>query len=114
MTTTEPVLPHRVKTSLPADIDTSPPAPLATFLGLFSLGLGAAELFAAPQMAALTGVPRPELLRAYGAREIATGIGLLTTRRPALWLWGRVLGDVMDLATLAATAEMVDRDVSSG
>jgi uncharacterized membrane protein len=42
------------------------------------------------------------LLRFVGARELASGAGLLTTReehRPQ-WLWSRVAGDAMDLALL--------------
>jgi hypothetical protein len=41
------------------------------------------------------------LIRAYGAREIAKGIGILTSADPTPWLWGRVAGDVLDLGTLA-------------
>ena len=36
-----------------------------------------------------------------GLREIATGVGILTQRRPAGWLWARVGGDIVDLAGLA-------------
>jgi len=35
-----------------------------------------------------------------GLREIATGIGILTQRRPAEWLWARVGGDIIDLIAL--------------
>jgi hypothetical protein len=35
-----------------------------------------------------------------GAREIATGVGILASGRPTGWLWTRVLGDVIDLAVL--------------
>jgi hypothetical protein len=41
------------------------------------------------------------LFQAYGLREIATGIGVLSADDPAPWLWGRVGGDALDLATLA-------------
>ncbi len=43
------------------------------------------------------------LIQAYGVREIATGIGILTSSGPgrAPWIWGRVGGDALDLATLA-------------
>jgi len=34
-------------------------------------------------------------------REIATGIGILSSRDPTPWIWGRVGGDALDLATLA-------------
>jgi uncharacterized membrane protein len=40
------------------------------------------------------------LLRAVGLRELASGIGILTNRKPGGWLWGRVAGDLMDLALL--------------
>jgi uncharacterized membrane protein len=40
------------------------------------------------------------LLRAFGAREIASGAGILAGRRPTNWLWSRVGGDAMDLAVL--------------
>ncbi|NLD55766.1 MAG: hypothetical protein GX652_14020, partial [Burkholderiaceae bacterium] len=42
------------------------------------------------------------IVRMYGLREIATGVGLLAARDPEPWLWGRVAGDALDLATLAA------------
>ena len=42
-----------------------------------------------------------ELLRAYGAREIVAGVGILAQDDPTPWMWGRVGGDVLDLGTLA-------------
>ena len=36
-----------------------------------------------------------------GQREIATGIGILSSDQPAPWIWGRVGGDALDMATLA-------------
>jgi hypothetical protein len=75
---------------------------LANFLGWFSLGLGAAELVAPDALERWLGVEgRRALVQAYGVREIGTGIGILTERRPAEWVWGRVAGDVLDLGTLA-------------
>jgi len=93
---------HAVKTRLPDDIDNSSPRPLATFLGLFSIGLGLAELCMTRTMERTTGVRSPGLLRGYGVREIVSGAGILTADRPAFWLWSRVAGDVIDLATLGA------------
>lgn len=76
---------------------------LAVGLGWFSLGLGALELLAAEPLARRLGMRGQEsLLRAYGLREIATGIGLLTARDRRPWVWARVGGDALDLATLAA------------
>jgi hypothetical protein len=75
---------------------------MAQGLGWFSLGLGAVELLAAPALARALGMEgRENLLRAYGAREVATGLGILTQEDPTPWVWGRVAGDALDLATLA-------------
>ncbi|HEX4227531.1 MAG TPA: SRPBCC family protein [Bryobacteraceae bacterium] len=79
---------------------------LAAGLGWFSIGLGAAELIAPDRVAQLAGLPvnnkRESILRAYGWREIAAGIGILTESRPAGWLWARVAGDAVDLASLGS------------
>jgi uncharacterized membrane protein len=72
-------------------------------LGLFSIGLGLAEIFASRELARFIGVKnRPAVFAALGAREILSGIGILAQRRPAGWLWSRVIGDVMDLSLLGA------------
>ncbi|VTT99506.1 Uncharacterized protein OS=Methylobacterium nodulans (strain ORS2060 / LMG 21967) GN=Mnod_5158 PE=4 SV=1 [Gemmataceae bacterium] len=102
---------HPIKTSLPAGTDATPPKPLATFLGLFSLGLGLAEALTPRGMADTTGVRSPNLLRVYGVREIVSGVGILASRDPAVWLWTRVGGDALDLATLAGAYRAAgDRD----
>jgi hypothetical protein len=78
---------------------------LAKGLGWFSIGLGVAELFAPRWMARVTGLEgRERLVQAYGAREIATGVGILGSDNPAPWVWGRVGGDALDLATLGTGA----------
>ena len=73
-------------------------------LGWFSLALGAAELIAPGQVARLIGVSPNRrtraMLRAYGARELASGIGILLRPTEPKWLWARVGGDAIDLATL--------------
>lgn len=79
---------------------------LARGLGWFSLALGMAQIAAPAGMARLIGVPDGEenlaAMRAVGVREIASGIGILATRRPARadWVWARVGGDAIDLALL--------------
>ncbi|MCE5267901.1 MAG: SRPBCC family protein [Planctomycetaceae bacterium] len=79
----------------------------ATALGLFSIGLGAAEIIFPRAIAGWLGIRRRQiLLRALGAREIATGIGLLSGRGRATWLWSRVLGDAIDLGLLAAASQL--------
>jgi hypothetical protein len=73
-------------------------------LGWFSVGLGVAELFFARGMARMMGMRGQEgLLRLYGLREIAAGIGIFACKDdPSAWMWGRVAGDAVDIATLAA------------
>ena len=52
---------------------------------------------------ALAGAPNlPFVTRMHGLREIAIGTGLLMSRDPPPWLWGRVAGDVIDVATVGA------------
>ena len=106
MTTSFPTVSPRVKTRLPAeyqDVGRSE-QPVATFLGLFSIGLGLWELAAPRSVARTTGANlHPQLIQAYGLRELMAGFGLLTQRDAVgNWLWARVAGDVMDLATLGA------------
>jgi hypothetical protein len=73
----------------------------ACALGWFSIGLGLAELLAPQLVARLIGLPgREGVVRAYGMRELVTGIGILGSDRPATWVWGRVAGDALDLASL--------------
>lgn len=74
---------------------------LAEGLGWFSVALGAAEIIAPGALSSLAGVGRRGVARSAGVRELATGIGILTQRNPAPWLWSRVVGDVIDLAVLA-------------
>ena len=63
---------------------------LARGLGWFSIGLGVAELVVPSQLARFLGMEeRTELIRAYGAREIMTGIGILSQEDPTPWIWGR-------------------------
>lgn len=79
---------------------------LAKGLGVFSIGLGLAELFASRAICRALGLHRHEtLVKAYGAREIATGIAILASHDPTPWMWGRVGGDAVDLATLATGFE---------
>lgn len=75
---------------------------LARGLGWFSIALGVLELTAPRTLADTLGMKdRQYLLAGYGAREIATGVGILAASDPAPWIWGRVGGDVLDFGTLA-------------
>lgn len=76
---------------------------LARLLGWFSLGLGAAELLAPRTLTRALGAEGHEaLVRGYGLRELASGAGILSRRRPTGWVWSRVAGDALDLATLGS------------
>jgi hypothetical protein len=79
---------------------------LARGLGLFSIALGIAEIAAPRAIARTLGMKGQEgLIAGYGVREIATGIGILASKDPTPWIWGRVAGDGLDLATLATALE---------
>jgi uncharacterized membrane protein len=78
--------------------------PLTRGLGWFALGLGAAELVAPRSLARLLGL-RPGvwtsgLIRACGAREALSGIGILAGEQPVLWLQARLAGDLADAGLL--------------
>jgi hypothetical protein len=76
---------------------------VARGLGWFSIGLGLTEVLAARSLGKLLGMEtRTGLLRVFGLREIATGVGILSQHRPAPWLWARVGGDVLDLVALGS------------
>jgi hypothetical protein len=76
---------------------------LARGLGWFSIGLGLAEMLTPRMLTEQLGMEGKEpLLRFYGAREMAAGIGILMSDNPSPWIWGRVAGDALDLATLAS------------
>src|SRR5215211_8122595 len=79
---------------------------LARGLVWFSIGLGLAEVIAPRALARALGMEGTEtVIRAYGMREIATGVGILASEDPTPWIWGRVAGDALDLATLATGLE---------
>lgn len=70
-------------------------------LGWFSIAIGLAELAMTKKVSkAMQLEKRPGLVRSCGARELATGIGILTRKQTGRWIWARVAGDVMDLAAL--------------
>jgi hypothetical protein len=73
---------------------------LARALGWFSIGLGAMEILAPGALARFLGSERRGLIRSFGLREVAAGVGILAGKRVAPWIWARVAGDVLDLAAL--------------
>jgi len=73
-------------------------------LAILSLVLGAGGSFMPGAVARLSGLETHErLLPLVGLRELAAGVGLLTSRNPTPWLWSRVVGDGMDLAVILAS-----------
>jgi hypothetical protein len=79
------------------------PMDLARALGWFSIGLGVAEVVAPGLLSRMLGVRgRETLVRGFGWREIATGVGVLASRDPTPWIKGRLAGDALDLAALSA------------
>ena len=80
-------------------------------LGLFSLALGALELLAAPRIARSLDAPRRKgLIRAFGAREVVAGLGLVGAPASSSAVWGRVAGDALDLVALGAAARKSPRN----
>jgi uncharacterized membrane protein len=83
---------------------------IATGLGWFSLGLGAAQLLAPGALNRLAGIHDDAAARLaqriVGVREVGAFAAIMADRpRPALPLWSRVGGDLMDLALLARAWE---------
>jgi uncharacterized membrane protein len=84
----------------------APEDPVAKGLGVFSLALGIPQVLMPGRLNRMIGVRDDAKsrmwMRAVGAREIAAGVGIFSTRRPAQWVWARVAGDTMDLALLGS------------
>jgi hypothetical protein len=74
---------------------------IAQGLGWFSIGLGATQLVAPKWLSRRIGVrSHGPGMRTLGVRELSAGIGILRQKNPAPFVWGRVFGDLMDLALL--------------
>lgn len=74
-------------------------------LGMFSLALGAVELFGAKRITrALDADGHERLVKGFGVREIATGAAILAQPAVSTGIWGRVAGDALDLAMLGVAA----------
>jgi hypothetical protein len=81
---------------------------LARGMGWFSLALGAAEILGARRLSRAFGLGdrATGVLRAFGAREIGSGLAVLGPRRKAPGMWARVGGDALDLAALGSAFRM--------
>jgi uncharacterized membrane protein len=77
---------------------------LTQALGWFSVGLGTLQLIAPSTVARAMGVqPTPVwkgVVRVCGARELATGAGILANPTSKEWVGMRIGGDALDLLTL--------------
>lgn len=77
------------------------PDQLARALGWFSIGLGIAELAAPVRIARTLGLDgKQNLIRAYGARELASAVPTLSVDK-SFGLASRIAGDALDIGTLA-------------
>ena len=83
---------------------------LARGLGWFSVGLGLTELLAPRAIANITGVSNKHtgLIRLYGLRELAAGIGIFAQKKPTEAMWSRVAGDALDLVSLGVACTAPD------
>ena len=78
---------------------------LARPLGWFSIGLGLAELVAPRRIAEAHGAPDAgALVRGFGLREIAAGVGILAAPQRSAGLWARAAGDVLDIGAAGLAA----------
>ena len=81
---------------------------VASGLGFFSIALGVTEILAPRLVKQAAGMRCSEtMVRLYGLREVATGIGLLLAWKRAPWVWGRVAGDALDIASARRPAALV-------
>jgi homospermidine synthase len=74
-------------------------------LGMASIGIGLAEIFATDKVQQMMGVSgQAPVLRILGIREVMQGVDILTHRNPRNGLWARVAGDAIDLAVMNKVA----------
>lgn len=79
---------------------------VARGLGWFSIALGMAELLAPRTVSRFAGLDsNASLVRLYGLRELACGIGILTSAKVAPFLWARIAGDALDIGTIVARSD---------
>ncbi|MBV9842006.1 MAG: hypothetical protein JOY99_10865 [Sphingomonadaceae bacterium] len=81
---------------------------LVTAIGWTSIGLGLFDAVMAKRLARGVGITSPTAFRLAAAREIATGAGAVAAPTLAWPIAARLAGDVVDLATLGATAGTKD------
>lgn len=88
------------------------PRRISLGLGLFSIAIGVAEVLATRRIASALGSDHRTgraTLKAFGAREMLAGAGLLAAPAHSPLVWNRVAGDAMDLAALGMAARSAPR-----
>ena len=81
---------------------------VARGLGFFSIALGLTEIVAPRLVKQVAGMRcSATMVRVYGVREIVTGVGILLAWKRAPWVWGRVAGDALDMATARRPSALV-------
>jgi hypothetical protein len=75
---------------------------LSTGLGWVSIALGLGEVAMTRTLARAAGLDTKysTLIRAFGVREISSGLGLLATSKKETFMWSRIVGDALDGAFL--------------
>ncbi|WP_375383215.1 hypothetical protein [uncultured Sphingomonas sp.] len=87
---------------------------LSLGLGFFSLALGATELLGAKSIAkALDADDHSGIVKGFGIRELAAGFAILAQPAVATGVWGRVVGDVMDIVATSGAAKNSPRNKSA-
>ena len=82
---------------------------LSLGLGVFSLALGAVELFAAKRITkALDAEGHEGLVKGFGGREVAAGLTAAPAHAPRVW--NRFAGDMMDIVATSAAAKNSPRN----
>ena len=98
-------VPRRVREAMPDN------GQLNQALGWFSVGLGVVELLAPDSLTRMIGAGKhTNVVRLCGAREVISGVALLSQRAPAAAAFSRVAGDAIDLALLGAAFRSADAD----
>ena len=84
----------------------------AKALGWASIAIGLSEIAAPKRLEKMMGIGNGEhtgILRVLGLREILTGVDILSHRDPMPGIWGRVVGDALDLTLLGFAATTTRR-----
>ena len=88
---------------------------LANFLGLFSIGLGLAQVTLPGVISRICGIDHTDdrnrtVMRLLGMREISHGVAILSNQQPEKAVWSRVAGDALDIALLGKALSNPNND----